>query len=640
MPTEVVSTLKASGGDYTSIAAWITAITGTDWVTTDQIPVLECYLGDYSSVGGGVNYVTEQININVSNCDATHPVTIRAASGARTGFTPGSGFRVEKWASYGGVVVCTEHGRVEGIELKNLSTSTSHGLAGTCKTFFGSGLLLSGGTATGSSLLTSASGKITFVSTVVLGTRSTTGFYYDHHLYNCMTVASVPLGFDGAGAGNYSTTCVNCVALNATTSYKASADFPSPSGSNAADDGATTTPPGATPYTSNVVDADFVDASNGDYELSASSGLKDIGVDLSGVLGADWVDIHGTAFDTADPPIGAHQPVASGTPFTGVGSATDVDVTGNTGLLTAGVDQTGSATDVDTTGMVGSVAAGWALEPDPRSNAYAYSRVYRATGVVTTGVVATGTATDVNVDGGLGSVTAGSEGDFVGVGSAGLVETTSGAGTLAQGDNLVGLAQTLDVTGWSGTVGAGLSLTGSATDITLTGYAGDLASGTDAVLSGQASNLDVIGAAGAIQLGVSLGGATGLVVVLPKTGSLVTTEATVWHDITGSFEGLGQSAPVLVSETAINVSVWSAAGNTLVLERSFDDGTNWRTVSDITEDVEHTYGEPEDNVLYRVRVTEYVSGTISYRIGLPRPRVFCCGGIGSHFVADVGSMMN
>lgn len=81
----------------------------------------------------------------------------------------------------------------------------------------------------------------------------------------------------GSSAGHY-VTIKNSIAYNNTTNY--TGQFGAASTNNAASDGATNTPPGSSPYTSDVVSADFVDAANDDFHLSSGSGLRGQGANL------------------------------------------------------------------------------------------------------------------------------------------------------------------------------------------------------------------------------------------------------------------------------------------------------------------------------------------------------------------------
>ena len=67
MPTEVVHTIRASGGDYTSLSAWQTA-QKRDLVADDEIAVAECY-DDWTGNG-----LSEDILIDGWTTDSTRHI--------------------------------------------------------------------------------------------------------------------------------------------------------------------------------------------------------------------------------------------------------------------------------------------------------------------------------------------------------------------------------------------------------------------------------------------------------------------------------------------------------------------------------------------------------------------------------------
>ncbi len=83
--------------------------------------------------------------------------------------------------------------------------------------------------------------------------------------------------------------------------------------------------------------------------------------------------------------------------------------------------------------------------------------------------------------------------------------------------------------------------------------------------------------------------------------------------VEGTFTSTGQSdAVALYGDFNISLSGFGAA--TVSLERSFDDGANWRTVKDYTDNVQEIGQEIEGSVLYRWNCTAFTSGTIAYRL--------------------------
>ena len=90
---------------------------------------------------------------------------------------------------------------------------------------------------------------------------------------------------------------------------------------------------------------------------------------------------------------------------------------------------------------------------------------------------------------------------------------------------------------------------------------------------------------------------------------------------TGNFTSAASGAAVGASGY-FNVSVWGVFVGTVVLERSFDAGTTWLSVSEdlygtavaFTTPTSVTAWEPEAGVIYRCRCSAYTSGTAKWRI--------------------------
>lgn len=81
MATEVIKTLRASGGDYSTYNGWIAGEAGRDLVANDEIAVLEVY-NDWAA-GGLANSSPSDLSFSDFETDAEHPVVIRAAPGHR-----------------------------------------------------------------------------------------------------------------------------------------------------------------------------------------------------------------------------------------------------------------------------------------------------------------------------------------------------------------------------------------------------------------------------------------------------------------------------------------------------------------------------------------------------------------------------
>jgi len=98
---------------------------------------------------------------------------------------------------------------------------------------------------------------------------------------------------------------------------------------------------------------------------------------------------------------------------------------------------------------------------------------------------------------------------------------------------------------------------------------------------------------------------------MPIVTDTITTTKT-----TGGTVAYYTSPIALRDNQYFNVSVWGTFVGTVALQRSFDGGTTWLTVSTYTAATETTKYEPEP-ALYRMgtAISGYTSGTISVRLG-------------------------
>ena len=66
----------------------------------------------------------------------------------------------------------------------------------------------------------------------------------------------------------------------------------------------------------------------------------------------------------------------------------------------------------------------------------------------------------------------------------------------------------------------------------------------------------------------------------------------------------------------LNYSVSGINGDTVTLQRSFDNGTIWKDVVSVTEDTEGVYYETEMGVIYRlgIKTGGYSAGTVLVRV--------------------------
>lgn len=307
MPTEVVHTIKTSGGDYTSLSAWESA-QQRDLVAADEIAVAECYAGDF----------TDNVAIAGWTTDATRYVEIRAASGEEHGGLHTAGFRITN-GSFDVIRPATGYIRIRGVVI--LPTSNQYGIVGQAdlvELLVDSCVIHGGGTSTGVGISP--------------GVAATTAKLFNNIIFG-FKGASTGYGLrDGSKTGStthaYNNTIIDCrfciVRLSTTLRPK----------NNVTQD------PGSGCFTGTMTNSEknissdatspetglrnisltFEDKTNKDYHLaSGDSAAQGAGVDLSADANIAFdYDIDGDTRPSADWDIGADQfvapPAAGGVP--------------------------------------------------------------------------------------------------------------------------------------------------------------------------------------------------------------------------------------------------------------------------------------------------------------------------------------
>ena len=118
MATEVISTIRSSGGDYTSLSAWEAGEQGDLTGVRDEISTAELY-DDWPS---GLN---DSVTIDGWTTDSTRYVRVTVASGHRHNGVPKSGFFLEQsTAGTSLLLVWEQYTRVEWVDGEQLSTSS------------------------------------------------------------------------------------------------------------------------------------------------------------------------------------------------------------------------------------------------------------------------------------------------------------------------------------------------------------------------------------------------------------------------------------------------------------------------------------------------------------------------------------
>lgn len=273
MPTTVVKTIRASGGDYTTLSAWEAANQG-DLVAADEVRVAECY-NDWP---GGLS---DKLVIDGSITDATRYLMITVAAGHRHTGIPQSGFYIKKNVGYDTVVRDSDpYTRLAWLDLENTNSD-------------GQALYANAGLGIYSNLIAKTAGtsqyvvglygqNITIHGALVYGGGSGVqcNSTISANIYNSVATGCV----NGFNPGS-STLAVlkNCVAHNNTTNY--SGTFGAASANNATSS-ASDDAPGANSVVG-ITSADFVNAAGNDFHLAAGSALIGAGVNLYADLQAD-----------------------------------------------------------------------------------------------------------------------------------------------------------------------------------------------------------------------------------------------------------------------------------------------------------------------------------------------------------------
>lgn len=284
MPTTVVKTIRASGGDYTTLSAWEAAQQG-DLVTADEIRVAECY-NDWPS---GLN---DSVVIDGWTLDASHYVKITVAPGHRHSGVPGAGFRLVKDLAWNGLIRLAagyQHVIVEHVESVN-------------PPFNGFGFEVQKGTFVNCIARGPASGFFSIQSGAKLINCLAHGQTYaaDYGAFQIINWSGpVLLGCVAANSArgfatnaSAASALKNCISYNNTTNYLGTFSAAS---TNNATSSATDDAPGGSSVVG-ITSAAFVNAAGNDFHLAPGSVLIGAGTNLY----ADFqADIDGDAWPSA-----------------------------------------------------------------------------------------------------------------------------------------------------------------------------------------------------------------------------------------------------------------------------------------------------------------------------------------------------
>ena len=406
-------TLRASGGDYTTISGWLSTESGidSDLVTGDEILQLTCY-DDWPSG------LSDQFDVTGFTTSATNYVKITVASGERYTGTSGSGFYLSKFQNFGYIGTLTDdYCEIEYVEIINTGTSGAHCLnvqnnstvtscvakASTAGYGFGS-------IGSGSVLANCLAYDCGYDGFNISG-------FSTAEMYNCTAVDNGRYGFYMVSGSTG--TIKNCVAYNSTT-----ADFSGSWGTrdyNASGDATAT----GTNSVTGIGSTDFVAYASNDFTPANGGSLEDAGTDVSADSGVS-VDLIGNSRG-ATWDIGALEYVSSGTEIVGTVGA----------LVIAGVNASLDAS-TNIIGTVGAVSiAGVNAQIEAATNIVGTVGAATINGVNATIVISTdGVLTTNPLKNNTGTVIASDTGitvDVYSVSTGALVERFTGETTDASG---------------------------------------------------------------------------------------------------------------------------------------------------------------------------------------------------------------
>lgn len=305
MPTTTTVEIKASGGDYTTLASMIAdngGLASKDLPTEDAKLIVECYNEDFSGVGGHANGLDEATAFTTAwttDKAAGQYIEINCPSSEKHDGTPASGFYITTDSSAAAVIQAGNNVEVDIFDLDLVRTGSINyrGLVryeGVGNTSLTARCLLRNETSVknfAAIFVSALRGGVVLRASVLDGgpNRAAVGFdvggFVNPYLEN-VVIARADVGVaQGNSSTSYKIRVRNVVTWDCTNFYSdAGGGFLAGTGYNATDDYSGQAPPdevGSSNYTSDVVSGDFVDAANGDFHLASGSALYDIGVDLS-----------------------------------------------------------------------------------------------------------------------------------------------------------------------------------------------------------------------------------------------------------------------------------------------------------------------------------------------------------------------
>lgn len=289
MTTTVTSTIKPSGGDYTTITAWEAAKQG-NLVTADQVQIAECY----TFTGG----LSDMPVISGSTTDSTRYMKVTVASGNRHGGIPKGGFYLTNSTSDSyGFQANDGYCKVEYVDIY-LTSSFSGGFYSSSATAVLSNCI-SNATSDRNGFYLASSCKLycCLAYSAPNGFRSNTD--QNPSLFNCVAANCSSNGFIFTNA--FSTMILkNCIAYSCGTNYNVNGGSWNAACTNNATSTGSDDAPGSNSVIS-VASSNFVNAASNNFHLATgTNSLVGAGVDLTAsftldIDGETWPN--GSAWD-------------------------------------------------------------------------------------------------------------------------------------------------------------------------------------------------------------------------------------------------------------------------------------------------------------------------------------------------------
>jgi len=433
MPTTITKTIRASGGDYTTLSAWEAALPAS-LVANDECHVAECY-NDWPS---GLN---DAVTISGPTTDATRFIKVTVAEGHGHGGLPDVGFYLINSVSSN-----TPNTTVDGLRVKRSGYCFLPGIDSPTNVFQNCLAQTTSNTYAFATTHTNNHVYPRLINCIAIGNGTGIGYYQIFHAsrlraaaYNCVA-ANYATGFVTGGSD-----IKNCIAFNCTTGFNGTARTTS-----ASSDG--------TGNITGITSADFVDSANGDFHLAPGSALIGAGTNLY----SDFTtDIDGDTRPSSGAwDIGFDHYVAVGGGITVDGAALSLTHSLTQGSATGAASVAGAALTQTVIFAPGTASAGASVSV---SGASLTQSLTLAAGSATGAALASGANLGQTLSLTPGSVSAGGA---VSVSGASLTQTlTFSAGTATGAALINGISLAQSVALMAGTVSIGITAPGAALTI-------------------------------------------------------------------------------------------------------------------------------------------------------------------------------